>query len=382
MQTPGEHAGTGIQPVDLKAISEALSIYAEAAGTVLEQAPVVRRGDSVWIVDGDRAHRGLVADPDASAPDRQGLVEVRYVHHADLIQEHTRSGRDLPALTAAAREGRSTIAVRSVIVPRDQVLKTTDQANNDRVHLEEQRRSERRRQARERRLDKAAAGPLTIGRIFPDGEIAGRALARHLGLEHGLADWLWRGADPISPGYARLAAELSVTHQLLTHPKPDDYRYQLVRLPDADELATALVSSPTWARRTRHVRKLAECGTPGTELLVDHHDGTTEILVSDGVALNPIELWASVPDNDMIYGLRIRRANGESVMLNPTLLFSTLVPRATAEHSWWVLNADGVVADGPFGSEIQARARATRLPSEASVRHGHPAMQHPIAAAS
>ncbi|NAS20104.1 hypothetical protein GT755_00220 [Herbidospora sp. NEAU-GS84] len=248
MQTPGEHAETGIRPSDLRVISDALNIYAEAANMVLEQAPVISRDDSVWIVDGDRAHRGLVADPDVGTPGGQGLVEVRFVHHADLIQEHAWTGLDLPALTTAAREGRVTIAIRSVIVPRDQVLKTTAHADNDRVHLEEQRRAERRRQARERRLNKAAAGPLTIGRIFPDGEIAGRALARYLGLERGLADWLWRGTDPISPGYGQLAAHLSVTHQLLTHPKPDDYRYQLACLPDADELAATLISSTAWAR--------------------------------------------------------------------------------------------------------------------------------------
>ncbi|NAS20105.1 hypothetical protein GT755_00225 [Herbidospora sp. NEAU-GS84] len=66
-------------------------------------------------------------------------------------------------------------------------------------------------------------------------------------------------------------------------------------------------------------------------------------MVSKGVALNPIELWASVPDNDMLYGLRVRRANGETVMLNPALLTSTLLPLATAEQVWWVLKADHIV---------------------------------------
>jgi hypothetical protein len=375
LDTPAPPAGARQRPAasehELRAIDAAMSLHPAVGMDFLEPAPLVHPGDVVWVAAAGRMHRGVADSGD------EGPVRVLYVttDAIELARPHAtgRDGQDaaIGDIVRAVRDGRAHVDVGTVVVPRDQVLKHPSAAAADREHLAERRRAQRR----EQRLHKEAGGPLHIGRIFTSEEVAGRAIAHHLGLQIGLAGWLWHGQLPVSPGYAQLAAALSVHHGVLDHPAPGDYRYRLAALPDPDTLIEAIVTAPNWERDSRHVRKLAECGIPGTQLLIDHGRGATEIAVSEGVVLNVLEALASVPGNSMLHGLRIRHADGTARTINPSLFFAILLPVETARHRWWGLDHDGHVAAGPYPDEQEARRAADRIATVTQVRHGHPAAQ-------
>ncbi|WP_157254808.1 ParB/RepB/Spo0J family partition protein [Nonomuraea typhae] len=367
---PADRAGRQVAERELRAASLSMSLCADVGTVGLERAPLVRPGDVVWIIQGDRVRRGVVDSGEHDDP-----VTVVYVTLEAIDQARRHAGMsdpdlNLPAVTAAVREGRARVEVCVAPIPREQVLKTAYDVAQDRAYLKERRQAERR----EQRLQRAAGGPLELGRVFDDGQVAGRAIARYLGLQRGLAGWLWQGEVPISADYDALAARLAVRHKVFTHPAPDDYRYQLAELPASDSLTHQLVSDAGWEHETRHVRKLAECGTVGDELLIDYGGGATEIVRSEGVVVNAIELLAGVPGNSMLYGLRIRRPGGEIQTINPSLFFPILLPVERARRRWWTLSGD-VVLCGPFDDEAEASAAAARIEAATSIRLGHPAAE-------
>jgi hypothetical protein len=94
---------------ELQAISLCMSMFADVGTVGLEPAPLAYPGDVVWIVGGARVHRGVVDSGQDADP-----VTVLYVTLEAIQQSRLHAGLQeqklsLPAVTAAARNGRASV---------------------------------------------------------------------------------------------------------------------------------------------------------------------------------------------------------------------------------------------------------------------------------